>query len=381
MTPDPAPVDTSTAPAGAEASVARARLPRKFWVGSVIVGVYMLIAVFAPVIAPHDPNEQDVANRLADPSDDHWVGTDELGRDVMSRLIYATRIDLTVGFLGAFVPFVAGTVIGAAAGYVGRWVDAVVMRVADVVQAFPAYVLILALAFALGPGAGTILIAMTLTLWVVYARLIRDEILRVRALEYVQAARVSGLPHHRVLSRHVVPNSISQPLVYLPVDVMYAVGALAAFSFLGLGIRPPDAEWGAMIQGGQPFLRDLVDERGMSLIFVTHDLPVLRQLADRVATMYAGRIIEVNGAKPLFHRPRHPYTHALMHSAPVIDAPRSGWQASRGDPATRLRSPPGAGLRNAAPTRSTSAARRLTGLWHTPTVASRPAFAISNWMG
>lgn len=232
------------------------RLPRKFWVGAWIVGVYVLAALAAPWIAPYDPDAQDVVNRLADPSWQHPVGTDELGRDVLSRLIFAARIDLTVGFLGALLPMLAGTALGALAGYIGRWVDVMIMRVADVVQAFPAYILIIALVFAFGQGAGTILLAFTLTVWVIYARIVRDEILRVRSLDYVQAARAAGLPHSRIIARHVLPNTISQTVVYFATDILFAILALASFSFIGLGIPPPDAEWGAMIEGGKEFLRD-----------------------------------------------------------------------------------------------------------------------------
>ncbi len=232
------------------------RVPRKFWVGAVIVVLYVLVAVAAPWIAPHDPDAPDVVNRLADPSWEHPVGTDELGRDVLSRLIYAARIDLTVGFLGAFLPMVVGTVLGALAGYIGRWVDVFIMRIADVVQAFPAYILIIALVFAFGQGAGTILVAFTVTVWVIYARIVRDEILRVRGLDYVQAARAAGIPHARVIGRHVLPNTISQTVVYFASDILFAILALASFTFIGLGIPPPDAEWGAMIEGGKEFLRD-----------------------------------------------------------------------------------------------------------------------------
>ena len=233
-----------------------AQMSAKFWVGAVIVAVYILLALLAPVIAPHDPNAQDVVNRLADPSRDHLAGTDELGRDVFSRLLHAARVDLTVGFLGALLPLLVGTAIGALAGYIGGWVDAVIMRVADVVQAFPPYILMIALVFALGQGAGTILLAFALTVWVIYARLIRDEILRVRGLDYVHAARASGIPRWRIIVRHVLPNTMSQSLVYFTTDILFAILALAAFSFIGLGIPPPTAEWGAMIEGGKEFLRD-----------------------------------------------------------------------------------------------------------------------------
>jgi peptide/nickel transport system permease protein len=150
---------------------------------------------------------------------------------------------------------VLGTFLGALAGFFGGWVDTIVMRTADVFQAFPAYILIIVLVFAMGQGARSILVAFTVLAWVIYARIIRGEILRVRDLDYVHAARVAGLSKLRILGVHVLPNSINQTLVYLPSDIVFATLALAAFSFLGLGIPPPTPEWGAMIAEGQPFIR------------------------------------------------------------------------------------------------------------------------------
>lgn len=237
-------------------AVERTRLPRRVWVGASIVAAYVLVAVFAPVIAPYDPLAQDVANSLAAPSAAHWLGTDELGRDVLSRLIHASRIDLLVGFLGAALPAVLGTFLGAVAGFSGGWLDGVIMRISDVVQAFPTYILIIALVFALGPGVTSILVAFTLIAWVAYARLIRTEVLRERGLDYVAAARASGLSGRRTLWRHVFPNSVGQTLVYLPSDIVGATLGLAALSFLGLGIQAPTPEWGAMIAAGQPYIRE-----------------------------------------------------------------------------------------------------------------------------
>jgi len=231
------------------------RWPKKVWVGLSIVGIYALVAIFAPLLAPHDPLAIAPADKLASPSASHWLGTDELGRDVLSRLIYATRMDLPIGFLGALFPMILGTILGSLAGFFGRWVDNLVMRTADVFQAFPAYILIIVLVFAMGQGATSILVAFTVLAWVVYARIIRGEILRVRDLDYVHAARVAGLSKFRILGVHVLPNSINQTLVYLPSDIVFATLALAAFSFLGLGIPPPTPEWGAMIAHGQPFIR------------------------------------------------------------------------------------------------------------------------------
>lgn len=232
-----------------------APLPAQVRVGATIVAVYILIAIFAPVIAPYAPNAQSVPDALQAPSTAHPLGTDELGRDVLSRLMWAARIDLLVGFLGALLPAIVGTALGAAAGYFGGWVDALVMRTSDLVQAFPTYILMIALVFVLGPGPGSILVAFTVVAWVAYARLIRTEVLRVREADYVAAARTSGFSQGRVLWRHVFPNSVGQSLVYLPSDIVAATLGLAALSYLGLGIQPPTAEWGAMIAAGQPFIR------------------------------------------------------------------------------------------------------------------------------
>ena len=230
-------------------------MPKKVYVGMAIVLLYMLMAIFAPMLAPYDPLEINPVDRLASPSADHWLGTDELGRDVLSRMIYAARVDIPIGFLGALLPAILGTVLGALAGFYGKWVDTVIMRTADVVQAFPAYILVIVLVFALGQGARSIIIAFTVLAWVIYTRIIRSEVLRVKDLDYVHAARVAGLPRLRILRVHVIPNVINQTLVYLPNDIVFATLGLAAFSFLGLGIPPPTPEWGAMIAEGQPFLR------------------------------------------------------------------------------------------------------------------------------
>lgn len=231
------------------------RLPKKVWVGAAIVSAYILIALFAPLLAPHDPLAIAPAEKLATPSAEHLLGTDELGRDVFSRLLYAARTDIPLGFLGALLPAILGTILGALAGFFGRWTDTVIMRTADVFQAFPAYILVIVLVFALGQGARSIIIAFTVLAWVVYARIIRSEVLRVKDLDYVHAVRVAGLSRLRILRVHVFPNVINQTLVYLPSDIVFATLALATFSFLGLGIPPPTPEWGAMIADGQSFIR------------------------------------------------------------------------------------------------------------------------------
>lgn len=257
MTADTAAAVAATVlPARSLSRVERVPMPRRVWVGGAIVLAYVGVALLAPYIAPYDPLEQDVLNALASPSAAHWLGTDELGRDVLSRLIVASRIDLLVGFLGALLPAVLGTFLGAVAGFRGGWVDGLIMRTSDLVQAFPTYILIIALVFVLGPGVPAILLSFTLIAWVAYARLIRTEVLRVRGLDFVSAARASGLRPRRILWRHVFPNSVAQSLVYLPSDIVAATLGLAALSFLGLGIQAPTPEWGAMIAAGQPYLRE-----------------------------------------------------------------------------------------------------------------------------
>lgn len=231
-------------------------LPAMVWAGCGILAVFVIVAAAAPLVAPYDPLAQDIAHALAAPSWQHVLGTDELGRDVLSRLVWASRVDLMIGILGAVLPAIVGTVLGALAGYFGGAVDTVVMRVSDLVQAFPSYILVIALVFVLGPGPVSILVSMTLVSWVAYVRLIRTEILRIREADYIAAARVSGFPARRVLWRHAVPNALSQSLVYIPSDIVAATLGLAALSYLGLGIQPPAPEWGAMIAEGQAYIRE-----------------------------------------------------------------------------------------------------------------------------
>lgn len=246
------------------------RLAPKVLIGGAIVCAFLLVAVLAPVLAPHDPYEQNLLDRLEPPSTAHWLGTDSLGRDVLSRMIHAARTDLWMAFLAALLPMLAGTALGSLAGYFGRLADTVVMRLADLVQAFPVYVLTIALVFVVAPVAGerigvgpldvdrraaAILIAFTAVGWVVYARLVRSEILRVRELDYVKAARMGGLSNLRILLRHVLPNATSQTVVYFFADFGIAILVLAALSFLGLGFEPERPEWGSMIEAGRPFIR------------------------------------------------------------------------------------------------------------------------------
>lgn len=220
-----------------------------------VMGALVLLAVLAPVVSRHDPLAQDLRGRLAGPSLGHWFGTDELGRDVFSRSLHAIRIDLVLGILGALLPGVVGTVLGATAGYVGRWVDSITMRIADAMQAFPFHIFLIALVFAMGAGTRPFIVAITAIGWVPYARLMRAEVLRLRESSFVEAARISGFGHGRILGRHLLPNALPQSVVYLAGDVVLVLITLSAVSFFGLGVQPPDPEWGQMIAVGAKYVR------------------------------------------------------------------------------------------------------------------------------
>jgi len=235
------------------------------------LGVVASIVVFSLVSRPFlaDPREQHLKDRLLAPSTAHWFGTDELGRDVFSRVVHAALVDLPIGVLCAALAALLGTLIGALAGSRGGWVDAMIMRIADVVQAFPTYIFLVALVFALGAGTRSFIVAMVVLSWVTYARLVRSEILRVRDLDFVSAAHLSGFGRARVLFRHILPNSMGQVVVYLASDVVMVLLLLAGVSFFGLGVPPPTPEWGQMIAAGQKYLRDqwwIVTFPGLSIV-------------------------------------------------------------------------------------------------------------------
>jgi peptide/nickel transport system permease protein len=227
---------------------------RALVLGLLVTGSVVALAVLAPLIARYNPLAQDPLHGLQGPSSTHWLGTDQLGRDTFSRLLYAARTDLKVGFLAVLFPFAFGTLVGTLAGYYGGWLDAVVGRVVDVVIAFPFYVLVVALVFVVGAGTKGIYVAVGLVDWVVYARTVRASTLVARRLDWVAAARAGGLGDGRILLRHILPNTITQAIVYLMSDMVLVIGAVITLSYLGLGIAPPTPDWGTMIADGQTFL-------------------------------------------------------------------------------------------------------------------------------
>jgi len=222
--------------------------------GAGIFLAFVAIALTAPWIAPHDPIFQDETVRLVAPSWAHPFGTDNFGRDILSRVIWAARIDLRIAIIGVVFPFLIGTTIGTVAGYFGGVIDAVFMRIVDVILAFPFLVLMLAIIAILGPGLMSFYIAMALVGWVSYARLIRAQILILKSADFAVAARSLGFSHSRIMFRHLLPNALVGSIVFSMSDAVLVLLAGASISYLGLGVQPPAAEWGIMVAEGQGFI-------------------------------------------------------------------------------------------------------------------------------
>lgn len=224
-------------------------------VGGVLLLLLVVLAtVCAPILATHAPDQQDLYHVLAPPSATHLLGTDELGRDIWSRLLYAGRVDLLIGVAAVVAPFILGSALGLIAGYHGGWLDTVIMRTLDIVVAFPFYILVIAIVFALGAGITSIFIAITAVGWVSYTRIVRGEVLVAKRLGYVEAARTAGLSTPRILVRHLTPNVITQALIYAMSDIVLTILAVVTLGYLGLGAQPPAPEWGTMMQEGKPLL-------------------------------------------------------------------------------------------------------------------------------
>jgi peptide/nickel transport system permease protein len=231
---------------------ARARLAP---FGAAVMGLTVLVALAAPLVAPYDPLAQNLGNALAAPGRAHLLGTDNVGRDVLSRVIWGTRVSLLAGFVSVALAGLAGSLLGLAAGYSGGRMDGLVMRVMDAVLSFPPLVLALALGAVLGAGLTGVLLALGVVYTPAFARLMRGQVLTIAARDYVDAARALGASGWRVAARHVVPNAINPIIVQASLSVAFAILAEASLSFLGLGIQPPEASWGSMINAGRGYLQ------------------------------------------------------------------------------------------------------------------------------
>jgi peptide/nickel transport system permease protein len=231
----------------------RGRLPFAF--GVAIVLFTILASLFAPWITPYDPNAQDILHALLPPgTSGHVLGTDQFGRDVLSRLLYAGRIDLLIAFAATTVCLVLGSMVGLMSGFFGGRIDAVLMRIVDIVFAFPFIVLVLTIIAILGPGLRNMFIAIWLVGWVPYARIVRGEVLVAKRHEYVLSARALGFKTPRIMFGHLLPNVLAPAIVFSMLDAVNYVGLGAALGFLGLGVQDPQAEWGKMISDSQNFL-------------------------------------------------------------------------------------------------------------------------------
>lgn len=226
-------------------------------VGLGILILLLLVALFAPFLSPYDPFEQSLSNRLQPiGTEGHLLGTDSLGRDILSRLIYGSRITLYIVALVALIAPVAGLLVGTVAGYAGGWIDTVLMRITDIFLAFPRLVLALAFVAALGAGIENAVLAISLTAWPPYARIARAETLTIRSADYISAIRLQGAGPLRIITKHIWPLCISSLIVRVTLDMAGIILAAAGLGFLGLGAQPPSPEWGAMISEGRRFILD-----------------------------------------------------------------------------------------------------------------------------
>ena len=219
-----------------------------------IILAFAASALFAPVVAPADPLAQALGGRLEPPSAAHWFGTDQLGRDIVSRIVFGARISLVIGLVVVASAGVFGTFIGLIAGYVGGLADEALMRLTDVFLAFPPLILAMAIAGALGPSLVNAIIAIAVVTWAVYARLSRGQILSLRGREFVEAARAIGATGPRIVIRHLLPNAVAPLMVQASFDMGAAIVAAAGLSFIGFGAQPPTPEWGVMISEGRNFI-------------------------------------------------------------------------------------------------------------------------------
>ena len=236
-------------------AVRRVRLEPTLVFGLLLLGVVVFVAIAAPMLTPYDPLEQRFTEAFLPPfSAGHILGTDNFGRDIWSRIAHSARLDLQIGLLSVLFPFLFGSLIGIATGYLGGKLDTAIMRIVDVLMAFPFLVLVIAIMSILGPGLTNLYIAVGAVGWIPYARITRGETLATRHLEYVLAARTIGCSSTRIMLRHILPNVIAPALIYVFTGMVLAILTGATLSFLGLGPQPPTPEWGAMIAEGRQYL-------------------------------------------------------------------------------------------------------------------------------
>jgi peptide/nickel transport system permease protein len=228
---------------------------KAFVFGAFVLGLFVLLAIFAPLLAPYSPDDL-VAEQTLAPSWAHFFGTDDLGRDIFSRTLFGARVSLSVGLVAVFISILVGTLLGALAGYYRGFIDSLIMRFVDVMLAFPAIFLILAIQAMLTPNIYNVMVVIGLTSWMGVARLVRGEFLRIRELQYVEAARAIGCSDFRIIFRHILPNAQAPIIVAATLGMAGAILTESALSFLGLGVQPPMASWGNMLMDSQAYMFD-----------------------------------------------------------------------------------------------------------------------------
>lgn len=221
---------------------------------AVLIALVLLLAVFAPLVAPYGEAEQDVLARLQPPSAAHWFGTDELGRDVLSRILYGSRLSLAIGILPSVISLVIGIVLGLLAGYFGGWADYVIMRLADVMLSVPSLLLAMVVMYTLGSSTVNLFVALSMVGWASVARVVRSQTLSLKESEYVEAAQSIGVSRFNIMRRHILPNCIPSLIVLFTLNVPAAILSESSLSFLGIGAQPPAASWGLMVNQSKQFL-------------------------------------------------------------------------------------------------------------------------------
>ncbi|MCD8336774.1 MAG: ABC transporter permease [Lachnospiraceae bacterium] len=219
-----------------------------------VILIILLMAVFAPVIAPYGEAEQDLLNRLQAPSAAHWLGTDELGRDVFSRLLYGARVSLSIGIIPSIISLLIGILLGLTAGYFGGWYDYIVMRLADVMLSVPSLLMAMVVMYTLGSSITSLFIALIIVDWASVARVVRSQTLSLKESEYVEAARSIGVGRFTIMIRHILPNCIPSLIVLFTLNVPSAILSESSLSFLGIGVQPPAASWGLIVNQAKQFL-------------------------------------------------------------------------------------------------------------------------------
>lgn len=221
---------------------------------AVLIALVLLLAVFAPLIAPYGEAEQDVLARLQPPSAAHWFGTDELGRDVLSRILYGSRLSLAIGILPSVISLVIGIVLGLLAGYFGGWADYVIMRLADVMLSVPSLLLAMVVMYTLGSSTVNLFVALSMVGWASVARVVRSQTLSLKESQYVEAAQSIGVSRFNIMRRHILPNCVPSLIVLFTLNVPAAILSESSLSFLGIGAQPPAASWGLMVNQSKQFL-------------------------------------------------------------------------------------------------------------------------------